>query len=118
MEFTHGHYLMRESFQRFWQLPTRKSAQIFMSIWIQMVNRTKIEPMKKVATTLNNHENLILNWFDLSPRLSNGTVEGFNNKVKLVMRRAYGFSSFQALEIALYHTLGGLPEPHLTHSFV
>ena len=114
---TYKAYLIRESFQRFWNLPTRKTAQIFMTIWIQMVNRTKIEPMKKVAKTLSNHQELILNWFDVSPRISNGTVEGFNNKVKLVMRRAYGFSSFQALEVALYHTLGGLPEPPSTHSF-
>ncbi|MCX7037857.1 MAG: transposase, partial [Spirochaetes bacterium] len=43
--------------------------------------------------------------------------EGLNNKEKLVTRKAYGFRTFKAIEIALYHTLGALPEPQLTHRF-
>ena len=43
--------------------------------------------------------------------------EGLNNKVKLVMRRSYGFRTKRAIEIALYHNLGKLPEPHFTHEF-
>lgn len=115
---TYKAYLMRESFQRFWIMPTRKTAKLFMDIWIKMVNRSKIDAMKKVAKMLDRHQPLILNWFDLFPTVSNGVVEGFNNKAKVVMRRAYGFSSFECLEVALYHTLGNLPEPPLTHSFV
>jgi len=44
-------------------------------------------------------------------------VEGLNNKAKLTTRKAYGYSSFKTLEIALYHTLGDLPEPKFTHRF-
>jgi hypothetical protein len=33
------------------------------------------------------------------------------------MRRSYGFRTFRALELALYHTLGKLPEPESTHEF-
>ena len=41
-------------------------------------------------------------------------------KAKLTMRKAYGFKTLKCLKIALYHTLGELPEPHdsifpLTH---
>ena len=47
-----------------------------------------------------------------------GIVEGLNNKVKLTMRKSYGFKTFKAIEIALYHSLGKLPEPPLiTHRF-
>lgn len=49
--------------------------------------------------------------------MSSGTVEGFNNKAKLTTRRAFGFRTFRAIEIALYHTLGALPEPETTHKF-
>ena len=49
--------------------------------------------------------------------LSSGTVEGFNNKAKLTMRKAFGFRSLEAFEIALYHTLADLPEPVATHRF-
>jgi hypothetical protein len=46
-----------------------------------------------------------------------GVVEGMNNKAKVTMRRSYGFRTFRILELALYHSLGKLPEPTLTHEF-
>ncbi|HFQ81297.1 MAG TPA: ISL3 family transposase, partial [Desulfobacterales bacterium] len=45
-------------------------------------------------------------------------VEGFNNKAKLTIRKSYGFRSDKLREIALYHTLGNLPVPDITHRFV
>ncbi|KAA3592816.1 MAG: ISL3 family transposase, partial [Candidatus Scalindua sp. AMX11] len=46
-----------------------------------------------------------------------GVVEGFNLKAKLTMRRSFGFRTLKSIEIALYHTLGKLPEPPITHRF-
>ncbi len=40
-----------------------------------------------------------------------------NAKAKLTTGKAYGFRSYKCLEIALYHTLGRLPEPAFTHEF-
>ena len=54
---------------------------------------------------------------DLIAKLSSGVVEGLNNKAKVTMRRSYGFRTFRILELALYHSLGKLPEPQLTHEF-
>jgi hypothetical protein len=48
--------------------------------------------------------------------ISTGAVEGLNNKIRVVTRRSYGFRTFEAMEIALYHTLGRLPE-QLPHKF-
>jgi len=48
---------------------------------------------------------------------SNVTVEGLNNKIKVTMRKSYGFKTLKCAEIALYHVLGDLPEPELTHRF-
>lgn len=48
---------------------------------------------------------------------SSGVVEGLNNKAKVTMRRSYGFRTFRVLELALYHSLGKLPEPEITHEF-
>jgi len=73
--------------------------------------------MKKVARTLRNHRDLILNWFRAKGALSSGAVEGFNNKAKLTTRTAYGFRTFDAAQIALYHALGDLPTPEFTHRF-
>jgi hypothetical protein len=44
-------------------------------------------------------------------------VEGLNNKLKLTLKRSYGFRTDLARKVALYHALAHLPEPHLTHSF-
>ncbi|MHB1796487.1 MAG: transposase, partial [Acidobacteriaceae bacterium] len=46
-----------------------------------------------------------------------GAVEGLNNKIRVVTRRSYGFRTYKAMEMALYHTLGRLPEPESTHRF-
>ncbi|MBI5628583.1 MAG: transposase, partial [Candidatus Rokubacteria bacterium] len=75
------------------------------------------EPMKEVARMLRTHRGLLLNWFRAKGTISSGAVEGFNNKAKLTTRKAYGFRTFRAIEIALYHTLGALPEPEPTHRF-
>ena len=109
-------YLMREDFNRFWDYTSATWAGKFLRDWCQRANRSKIEPMKKLAATLKKHEALLLNWFE-SKGLSSGVVEGFNNKAKLTMRKAYGFKQYETIEIALYHQLGNLPEPESTHRF-
>ena len=88
----------------------------FLDTWCRKVMRTRIEPMKKFAQTLRNHKELILNWFD-AKALSSGIVEGYNAKAKLTMRKAFGFRTYRAIEVALYHTLGQLPLPDTIHRF-
>ncbi len=63
------------------------------------------------------HRALLLNYFEASKRYSSGVVEGLNAKVKLTLKRSYGFRTADAREVALYHALGKLPEPAFTHSF-
>lgn len=110
-------YLLREDFQRFWQYRYIGWAEKFLDDWTQRTMYSKLEPMKKVARMLRNHKDLILNWFRADGKVSNGTVEGLNLKAKLAMRKAYGFRNVKTLQIALYHTLGNLPEPKITHRF-
>jgi len=79
--------------------------------------RSRLEPMTKVARSLREHEELLLNWFRAKGEMSSGVVEGLNNKAKLTMRKAYGFRTEEGIEVALYHQLGKLPEPKFTHEF-
>ena len=109
--------LMREDFQRFWEYFYPACAAKFLDEWCTRTMRSKIEPMKKVAKTLRRHRELILNWFRAEGAISSGIVEGLNNKAKLTMRKAYGFRTAKAIEIALYHQLGDLPEPEFSHTF-
>ncbi len=49
--------------------------------------------------------------------LNSGIVEGLNYEIKLTIRKAYGYREPKVAEIAIYHALGKLPEPELTHRF-
>jgi len=109
--------LMREDFQQFWAYVYPACAAKFLDEWCTRTMRSQIEPMKKVAKTLRRHRDLILNWFRAEGAISAGIVEGLNNKAKLTMRKAYGFRTAEAIETALYHQLGDLPEPEFTHEF-
>lgn len=110
-------HLLREDFQRFWEYVSPGWAEKFLDEWCTRTMRSQLEPMKKVARTLRSHRELILNWFRAKGALSSGVVEGFNNKVKLTTRKSYGFRTYEAVETALYHNLGALPEPEFTHRF-
>jgi transposase len=71
-----------------------------------------------MVRTLRQHREFVLNYFRARKEYSSGAVEGMNNKAKAATRRSYGFRTTNALMIALYHTLGHLPEPEQTHRFV
>lgn len=110
-------HLMREDFQPFWQYKSPTWAEKFLDSWIKRTMRSRIEPMKKVARTLREHKELVLNWFRVEGAVSGGMVEGLNLKAKLTMRKAYGYRNVETLQVALYHTLGNLPEPKIGHRF-
>jgi transposase len=89
----------------------------FLDEWCQQTMRSRSEPMKKIARSLRQHRKLILNYFRAQKLISSGVVEGLNNKAKVTMRKSYGFRTYRVLELALYHSLGKLPEPELTRDF-
>jgi transposase len=111
-------HLMKEDFQRFWEYHSPYWAGRFLDQWCTRAMRSKIEPMKKLAASLREKRELILNWFHAGGTISAGIVEGFNNKLKLITRKSYGFRTQKAYETALYHNLGALPEPEFTHKFL
>lgn len=110
-------YLLKEELQLFWEYVSPAWAGRFLDGWCKKVMRSRLDPMKKVARMLRSHRELLLNWFRAKGEISSGIVEGFNNKAKLTTRRAYGFRTFRAAEVALYHALGNLPQPETTHRF-
>jgi len=110
-------WLLREQFQQFWEYQRPSWAGRFLDQWCTNAMRSRLEPMKREARSLRQHRELLLNWFRAKGEISAGIVEGFNNKAKLTMRKAYGFRTFEGIETALYHQLGDLPEPQLTHEF-
>ena len=110
-------YLYKQSFELFWQYKSPYWANLFLEKWCNSVMHSNLEPMKTFVKTLRNHQVLLMNWFKAKKVYSSGIVEGLNRKVNLVTRKSYGFRSYDILKIALFHTMGDLPEPKTTHSF-
>ena len=111
-------WILKETFQHFWRYRSLTWAGYFLKVWTERALRSRLEPMKQVARMLRSHQDLLLNWFKAKGEISSGAVEGLNNKIRVVTRRSYGFRTYKAMEIALYHTLGRLPEPEeSTHKF-
>jgi transposase len=110
-------YLLKESFQALWSYRSAYWARWHLNKWCFKAMRSKLDPIKKFARSVRKHEELIINYFKAKKALSSGIVEGLNRNVNLATRKAYGFRTYEALEVCLYHNLGDLPEPKSTHEF-
>ena len=71
--------------------------------------RSRLEPFKRLVPMLRDHLVGVLAWTRL--RLSNGALEGMNNKIKLVSHRAFGFRSVEHYVAAIYYCCARLPLP-------
>lgn len=84
------------------------------SRWALLKNQEKLTEKQKIKLkdllacnlkTIRSHKQLILNWFEAKNAISLGAVEGQNNKVKVVIRKSYGFKTGEILKISLYHKM-------------
>ena len=110
-------YILKEHFNHFWTYISPTWAGKFLDQWCEMVLRSGIAPMKAKARMLRSHRDLILNYFRARKEYSSAVVEGFNTKVKLVIRKAFGYRKAETIKVALLHALGRLPEPQHAHRF-
>ncbi len=72
--------------------PDRATAEEQLTAWIAEVEASDLGSLGKFVTTLRNWWDAILNYFH--ERLTSGFVEGLNNKLKLIKRRAFGYRNF------------------------
>jgi len=105
------------AFEHFWGYVSPTWAGKFLDGWCRKARRSRLKPLKKVAASLAKHRPVLLNYFRAKKAISGGVIEGLNNKVKVTFRKSYGFRTDKAREVALYHVLGKLPEPEVTHGF-
>ena len=111
-------YLLKEDFQSFWRYVSAYWAGRFLDSWTRDALRSRIPAFTKLARTLRQHRQPLLNWFRARGAFAMGAVEGFNNKARVTTKMAYGFKRYEHAEIALFHRLGDLPEPPwITHKF-
>ena len=109
-------YLLKELFRHFWDYTYAGWARRYLKRWFWWATHSRLAPMREFAWMVRRHEEDILNYFRMP--IDNGTVEGLNNKAKLVIHKAYGFRTAKNYIRNLYHCLGDLPLPQTVHTFV
>lgn len=109
-------YLLKESFRQFWSYNVKEWAEKFLKHWFWLATHPRLKPMRDFAWLLRRHESNIVSFFDLP--ITNATVEGLNNKAKIISHKAYGFRSVNNFIINLYHCMADLPIPNTLHTFV
>jgi len=98
-------YYMKEDLRQVWNWKDDKiAAEWHLKSWIEMARHSGIGMLKKFANTLEKHFDGILAYFDYDS-LSTGPLEGTNNKIKTMQRKAYGYRdmSFFKLKIMALH---------------
>ena len=67
--------------------------------WIEQARLSNLKPLVSVAETFSRHRDGILNWYDFN--ISNGKLEGINNKIKTMKRQAYGYRDMDFFKLKL-----------------
>lgn len=73
--------------------PDRPTAEARLTAWIAEVEASGLSSLGKFVSTLRRWWDAFLNYFH--DHLTSGIVEGLNNKLKLIKRRAFGYRNFE-----------------------
>ncbi len=103
---------MKENLRFLWSKKNYKKGRKFLVTWAidaielamdyeSFTDSTVLRPLKKLAFTLLKHMYGILNYF--KHRISNGKIEGLNNKIKTMKRQVYGFRDIEYFKLRLLH---------------
>lgn len=83
----------KEALHRLYRCKGRERAKRSLKNLIDKMAKSRLKDIKTLRRTLIKWKHEILNFFE--NRLSNGRVEGFNCKTKLIRKEAYGYRSFK-----------------------
>jgi len=94
-------YYMKEDLRQLWNWEGDKhAAKWHLTSWIEIARNSGIGMLMKFANTLERHFDGILAYFDFGS-LSTGPLEGTNNKIKTMQRKAYGFRDMQFFKLKI-----------------
>jgi transposase len=99
-------YLLKESLAKGLDYRQPGRAEQHLDGWAQWASHSKLKPFVKLSRTIRRFKEGILAY--ISTGLSNGLVEGLNNTIRLITRRAFGFHSAEALTAMIHLCCGGL----------
>ncbi len=99
-------YHLRLAFQDIYKERSREWASVLLDKWYSWARRSRLEPMKQVAATINRHREGILAWFDSG--IANGLIEGINSLVQAAKAKARGYRNRKTLKVVTYLIAGKL----------
>jgi transposase len=109
-------YLLKEAFQKFWDYAYQAWAKRFLDQRFWWAIHSGLKSIRSFTWIVRRHQDDTLNYSKV--RIDNGAVKGLNNKAKAIGHRAYGFRTTETFKLALYHVMGNLPMPLLTHTSI
>jgi len=93
-------YYMKEDLRQIWNQANKSDAKIKIKSWIEMAKCSGIRMLEKFSQTMKSHINGILSWYDI--RISTGPLEATNNKIKYLLRQAFGFRDMEYFKLKIY----------------
>lgn len=101
-------YLLRESFEQLWSYQSEAWARKFFDNWKAQLRWQRLEPYEKFAAMIERHWDGIAAYCNRENKVALGFVEGLNNKIRVIQRRAFGLRDEEYLRLKILTT--GLPE--------
>lgn len=92
-------YYLKDELRLFWEQPGYHAARRFLADWCRRADTSGIKLLRKFANTLRSHRIGLLAWH--SHPISTGPLEGTNNKIKLLQRRAYGYRDRELFKLRI-----------------
>jgi len=93
-------YYLKEDLRALWSQPTASQMRRHLHSWCKRAVESGIQPMIAMAKTLRMHATGILNYFHHP--ISTGRLEGLNNKIQTLKRKAYGYRDYAFFILKLY----------------
>jgi len=93
----HKAYLLKESFGQLWDYTNPTWARKFFESWKEQLRWQRLKPFEKVADLIESHWDGIISYCHPDHKVSLGFMEGLNNKIRVIQRRAYGIKDQEYL---------------------
>ena len=93
----HKAYLLKESFGQLWDYNNPAWARKFFERWKDQLRWQRLKPFEKFAAMIERHWDGIVSYCHPDHKVSLGFMEGLNNKIRVIQRRAYGIKDQEYL---------------------
>ena len=94
-------YLLKESFANLWDYATPELARQYFDMWCDALRWQRLKPFQKFARMVESHWGGIAAYCSEESRVPLGFVEGLNNKIRVIQRRAYGLRDEEYLRLKI-----------------